>query len=185
MTDNSDATPPSAPGEGSGFEPPVAPGSGSYEPPASGGYEPPPAAPAGGHNPPPAYGAPAGGAVPPGYGAGVSAADEKTWNMVSHFGGAGAAFVSGGFLGWVPPLISMLAKGNESQNVKANAVEALNFQLTWAIASVISYALMCLVIGFATIFVTIAVAVIFGIIAGVKSSNNEFYRYPVSVRIIK
>jgi uncharacterized Tic20 family protein len=174
MTDNSDATPPSAPGEGSGFEPPAAPGSGAFEPPAAGGY-----------NPPPAYGAPAGGAVPPAYGAGVSASDEKTWNMVSHFGGAGAAFVSGGTLGWVPPLISMVAKGNESPNVKANAVEALNFQLTWAIASVISYALMCLLIGFFTIFLTVAVAVIFGIIAGVKASNGETYRYPVSVRVIK
>ena len=32
---------------------------------------------------------------------------------------------------------------------------------------------------------TVAVGVIFGIIAGVKSNNGEFYRYPVSVRVIK
>lgn len=95
--------------------------------------------------------------------------------------------MSGGF-GWVAPLIAMVAKGNVSPVVKAHAVDALNFQITWAIASIIAVCLgVCgsfLILPLFLLFVPL-VPIIFGIIAGVKASNNEPYRYPMTIRFIK
>jgi uncharacterized Tic20 family protein len=141
--------------------------------PPPGAYPPPGGAPYGG-----GYGAPAGA-----YGG----SDEKTWVLVSHFGGAGAAFLTSAIFGWVVPLIAMMSKGNESPLVKAHAVEALNFQITWAIAAAISWVLLFCSLGllFFLPLTVVAISVIFGIIAGVKASNGQPYRYPMSIKIIK
>jgi hypothetical protein len=112
--------------------------------------------------------------------------DEKTWILVSHLGGAGAAFLGGGTMGWVPPLVAMLAKGTESPTIRANAVEAVNFQLTWTIATVIAYILA--VCSFGLLFflpiLTTAVAVILGIVGGVKAGESGYYRYPATARLV-
>ncbi|GIH03135.1 hypothetical protein Rhe02_12020 [Rhizocola hellebori] len=105
--------------------------------------------------------------------------------MVAHFGGAGAALITVGWLGWLPPLIAMLVKGNESPTVRAHAVAALNFQILWAAVSVISSILICLVITFLTLGIGVLMAVIFGIIAGIKANEGQLYRYPASINIIK
>lgn len=107
------------------------------------------------------------------------------WALIAHFGGAALSFISGGWLGWVPPLVSMMVKGNESPTVRAHSVAALNFQITWAIGSVISYVLFCFFIGFITLPIIILITVIFGIIAGVKANEGQLYSYPMSISIIK
>ncbi|HZM78599.1 MAG TPA: DUF4870 domain-containing protein [Candidatus Limnocylindrales bacterium] len=166
----SEPTPPgSAPQEPS-FQPPVAPPS---QPPAA-----PPPPPGGGYS----AGPPVGGNVAP---VGYATNEEKTWALVSHFGGAAAAFVSGGFLGWVPALVAMLTKGNDSPTVRAHAVAALNFQALWTIVAVIGYVTFCLIIGFIILPVAILMSVIFGILAGVKANEGQLYTYPASPQIIK
>jgi uncharacterized Tic20 family protein len=198
---------PQPPVSGSGgYAPPPSSGAGGYAPPPSsgaGGYGPPPSSGAGGYGPPPTsgagYGPPPGayqpppggqyGAPPPygapGYGPPQSAADDKTWILVSHFGGAAAAFISGGVLGWVPPLVAMMSKGNTSPAVKAEAVKALNFQILWSIITVVCWIAACAVIGFFLAPIAILIEIIFGVIAGVKASNNEQYNYPLSYSFIK
>lgn len=116
---------------------------------------------------------------------GYATNDEKTWALVAHFGGAAAAFISGGWLGWVPPLIAMMVKGNESPTVRAHAVAALNFQGLWAIVAIIGYPLICLGLGVIIIPIATLIAVIFGIIAGVKANEGTLYQYPMSPAIIK
>jgi len=112
--------------------------------------------------------------------------------MVAHFGGAAAAFLSSGWLGWVPPLIAMMTQGAKSPTARAQAVEALNHQLTWAIASITVWILgICgsfIIVGALLFFllpITVLVPVIFGVIAGVKTNNGEAYRYPATIRMIK
>jgi uncharacterized Tic20 family protein len=105
--------------------------------------------------------------------------------LIAHFGGAALAFLSGGWLGWLAPLISMLVKGNESPAVRAHAVASLNFQILWAAVSAISYILFCVLIGFITLPIAILMAVIFGIIGGVRANEGQLYRYPASISIIK
>ena len=105
--------------------------------------------------------------------------------MIAHFGGAGAAFISGGWLGWLAPLIAMLVKGNESPTVRAHAVAALNFQILWSAVAVVGYILLCILIGAIIIPIAVLMSVIFGIIGGIRANEGQLYRYPASVSLIK
>jgi uncharacterized protein len=112
--------------------------------------------------------------------------DEKTWALIAHFGGAAAAVISGGFLGWVPPLVAMMAKGNESPTVRAHAVAALNFQVLWTIIAVVGYLAICaFFIGFLIFPIAILMSAIFGILAGIKANEGQLYAYPASPQMIK
>jgi uncharacterized Tic20 family protein len=168
----------------------VPPPSGGYPPPP-GSYNPPPGgynAPPGGYNAPPGgYNAAPGGynAPPPQYGGGTSGIDDRSWNLINHFGGAAGAFLSGGVGGWIAPLIVMLSQGTRSPYLRSEAVKALNFQILWSIIGVVGWATSCIGIGIIITAAAWLVAIIFGIVAGVKASNNEPYNYPMSVQIIK
>ncbi|MEV1288867.1 DUF4870 domain-containing protein [Micromonospora sp. NPDC049679] len=179
-----------------GYPPPPpygTPAGGGYPPPAPGGGYPPPGA---GYPPPPPYGTPPGGGYPPAggyYGAGgipsgYADNDEKTWALIAHFGGAVGALISWGTLGWVAPLIALLAKGQQSPTVRAHAVAALNFQILWSIVSFVSLALggclFWLVIPM-VLFLVPLVPIIFGIIGGVRANEGQLYRYPMTVSWIK
>ena len=170
------------------YSPPPTSGAGGYAPPPSsgaGGYGPPPGSGAGGYGPPPqgygqqpgygAYGAPAGGGVPTGY----ANNDEKTWALIAHFGGI--------IVGFIAPLVAMLAKGNESPTVRAHAVEALNFQITWGIATILASIIAACTFGvlFFLPMVTWVIVIVFSIIAGMKANEGTLYHYPMTWRIVK
>lgn len=163
------------PTSGAGYTPP--PTSGSGYPPPAGGYPPP----GGGYQAPGAYQAPGGGPAPIGY----ANNDEKTWALVSHFGGAAGMLVVFGVGGFIAPLIALLAKGNTSPTVRAHAVAALNFQMLWSIIGLVGYALSCVGIGFIIFPIVAIIGIIFGIIAGIKANEGQLYRYPLSINMIK
>jgi uncharacterized Tic20 family protein len=178
------------PSSGAGYAPPPASGAGFPQPPTSGagGYPPgggaPPPYGAPGYDPSQAYGAPGYGT--PGYGAtgGYATSDDRTWSLLAHFGGAIGAFVSGGPLGFVGPLIAYLAKGDQSPTVRAHALAALNFQLLWSIIAFATYFVSwCLL--FIPSIIIFGIQIAFGIIAGIKAANGEPYKYPMSVNFIK
>lgn len=186
--------PPAAPRYGTpGDEPthqtPAAPPAGGYPPPGSdypppgggAGYPPP-----GGY--PPAGGYQGGGGYPGGSApAGYPTNDDKTWALIAHFGGPVGVIVGGGVLGWVAPLIALMSKGQQSPIVRAHALAALNFQITWAIIVALSWvatAITCGVLFFIPAIIWL-VPVIFGIIAGVKANDGVLYRYPVSYAFAK
>ncbi|TQS40816.1 DUF4870 domain-containing protein [Cryptosporangium phraense] len=114
---------------------------------------------------------------------------------MSHFGGVAGVVFGGTVFGWVAPLIAFLVRGTTNANVRAHAVEALNFHITWAIANVVAWTVFAcgsaITLGFGALFlwvlplVTFLVPLIFGIIAGVRAAGDEFYRYPMSVKLIK
>jgi uncharacterized Tic20 family protein len=149
------------------------PGSSEPEPPAAPQYDapaPPPPPPAGG------YTAPVAGQVAP---VGYANQDEKTWALVAHFGAIVVSFIA--------PLIVFLTKGNESATVRAHSVQALNFQITWAIATVAAVILgivTCGVLGFLP-FITWLVSAVFAVIGGIKANDGVLYKYPVSYEFIK
>jgi uncharacterized protein len=196
------SVPGEAPGTGYPTQPPVS-GGGYGPPPGSGGgaYAPPPTSGAGyeqpgyqqpgyqqpgyqqpgyqqpgyqqpGYQQPGAYGAPGGAPV------GYTNSDEKTWALIAHFGGI--------LVGFIAPLVALLAKGNESPTVKAHANEALNFQITYGIALIIAWIFgACTVI---LIFVPVLLwiyVVVMCIVGGMKANNGELYRYPATIRMIK
>lgn len=137
----------------------------------------PPQPPQGPYLPPP-------GDMPPPPG-GYANNDEKTWALLTHFGGAAGMFVIFGAGGWIMPLIALVAKGNQSPTVRAHAVKALNFQLTWSIVGVIGYATACIIIGFIIFPIAALLGIIFGVIAGIRANDGQLYEYPLSVNMIK
>jgi len=159
-----------------GYSPP--PTSGSGYPPPAGAYPPP----GGGYQAPGAYQTPGvGGPAPIGY----ANNDEKTWALVAHFGGAAGMLVIFGVGGFIAPLIALLAKGNTSPTVRAHSIAALNFQILWSIIGLVGYLLSCVGIGFIIFPIAAIIAIIFGIIAGVKANEGQLYKYPLSINMIK
>ena len=146
---------------------------------------PPPAYPPDGGYPPPVF-APAGPAVPP---PGYASAEDKTWALVAHFGGAAGVIIGGATMGWIAPLIAMVGRGNQSPTVRAHAVAALNFQLLWSIVAAVGYLLLCTIIGAVLTIILVPVAglmgLIFGIIGGIRANEGQLYKYPASPSIIK
>lgn len=144
---------------------------GSSEPPAAPQYDAPPPPPPGGYTAPPVSGQ----VAPPGY----ANNDEKTWALLAHFGAV--------ILGFIAPLIVFLVKGNESATVRAHSLQALNFQITWAIATVVATILSVVTCGilFFLPLITWAIFVIFAIIGGIKANEGVLYKYPMSVELIK
>lgn len=161
-------------------ETPTPPGPPEPEPPAAPQYDAPPPPPPGAGAPPP----PVTGQVAP---VGYATSDEKNWALIAHFGAIAGVIIGGGLLGWVPPLIAMLVKGNESPTVRAHSIQSLNFQITWAIAGVIAYILGIVTCGilFVIVWVVWVVPIIFAIIGGVKANEGVLYKYPASIQLIK
>jgi uncharacterized Tic20 family protein len=89
------------------------------------------------------------------------------------------------FTGFLGPLIIWLIKKDDTPFVDDQGKEALNFQITVLIAIIISGFLFVLCIG---PFVMMGVGItnlVFCILAAVKASKGEAYRYPVNIRFIK
>lgn len=173
-------SPPPTSGAG-GYAPPPTSGAGGYTPPptsGAAGYTPPPTSGAGGYGPPPGYGGPQ-----PGYGyaaapQGYASTEDKTWALVAHFGGI--------VVGFIAPLVVLLARGNQSPTVRAHAVEALNFQITWGIASIIAGILTVCTAGilFFLPILTWIVVIVFSILGGLKANEGEVYHYPATWRMV-
>ena len=105
--------------------------------------------------------------------------DERILGVLSHI----LAIVPG--IGIIGPLIIWLLKRNESSFVEANAKESLNFQSTVIIASIISWILVVVAIGWLLLVVIGIMNVVLVIVATVRASENMIYRYPVNLRLIK
>lgn len=155
--------------------------------PVSGGYAP------GGYGPGgyPPGGYPPGSYPPPGYlpppgppPLGYASADDKTWALIAHFGGAVLVFITA-FFGWVAPLIALTTKGNQSPTVRAHAVAALNFQLTWTIVAAVGAITLCVLIGWIILPAAWLVGTILGIVGGVRANEGQLYRYPLSLPLVK
>lgn len=92
---------------------------------------------------------------------------------------------------WIPfgnligPLILWQMKRETDPFIDAQGKEALNFQITVAIASLICFLLMVLIIGFFLLGILAIGALVLTIIAGVKANEGFPYRYPFTWRLIK
>ena len=106
---------------------------------------------------------------------GVLNPDEKTMGMLAHILGIFT------FLG---PLIIWLIKKDESQFVDYHGKEALNFQITMFIAYIASFFLLFILIGFLLLPILLILNILFPILAGIAANKGEYYKYPVSIRMI-
>ncbi len=118
----------------------------------------------------------------------LSDADARMWGMFAHLSG----FVAGVFgLSFLGPLIIMIAYKDRSDFVRRHAVEALNFQITLWIFSIVGIVLSIATLGlglivFIPVIIVVAVAaVVFMILAAVAANRGEDYRYPLTLRLVK
>ena len=109
----------------------------------------------------------------------ASNSNDRTMAILAHIGGL--------FTSWVAPLIIYLIKKNEADGAFSTdqAKEALNFQLTIFLAYMVSGLLMVVLIGILLIWIVGLVNLVLCIVAAVKASNGEYYRYPFAIRLIK
>lgn len=108
--------------------------------------------------------------------------DELTWGGAAHWSALVASLLGG--LSFLGPLIVLLVKGNQSAHVRREAVESLNFQISILIYGLVSAVLILAIIG---IFLLIGVVIawfVLTIIASVKVSQGQEYRYPFTIRMV-
>ena len=91
----------------------------------------------------------------------------------------------GGLLGFLPPLIIWLIKKDDSPLIDEHGKEATNFQITMLICIIVSWLLVFVLIGIILLPIVWIFDLVMIIIATVKCSKGEKYRYPVCIRFIK
>ena len=105
------------------------------------------------------------------------------WAMFCHLSALLGIWIPFGNL--IGPLILWQMKREKDPFIDAQGKEALNFQITVAIASLICFLLMVLIVGFFLIGIVAIGALVLTIIAGVKANEGYPYRYPFTWRLIK
>jgi uncharacterized Tic20 family protein len=106
-----------------------------------------------------------------------------TWAMLCHILGLGWVVIPaiGGVIG---ALIIWQIKKDQFLFADQHGKEALNFQISMLIYGVIAGLLCFVCIGGFLLPAVIIADVVFAIIAAIKASQGETYRYPLSIRFV-
>ena len=114
----------------------------------------------------------------------TSSRDVRTWNVLCH-----ATALAGFFVPWaghiLGPLIVWLAKRNDSPEIDEYGKESLNFQISMLIYNVIAGFLCLVLIGFIILAILHILNLVLVIVASIQTSEGKFYRYPMTIRLIK
>lgn len=105
-----------------------------------------------------------------------SSADPKTMAVLAQ--------ALGIVTGFIAPLVIYLVNGEKDPFVRHHAAEALNFQITLLIGYVVAFALSLILIGLILLPVLFVLGIVFLILAAVAANKGEWYRYPVSIRLV-
>lgn len=127
--------------------------------------------------------------------AGIPPAEERQWAMFAHLSALLGAILTGALGGgwgcFIGPLVIWLIKKDTMPFVNDQGKEALNFNITVAIAFVVLMLLTVMTLGIGLI-ITIPLWIIIGIgwlvftiIAAIKANEGVLYRYPFTLRLIK
>lgn len=106
----------------------------------------------------------------------VPSNDEKNIATITHLGGILFSFI--------PALIVFLLKKDDSEFIRVEAREALNFQITLLLAQFVAYVLIFVLVGFLLLGLIWLFNIVICIIAAISSSKGEHYHYPFTLRLI-
>lgn len=109
--------------------------------------------------------------------------DEKTWGLFAHLSAFSGIIIPFGMV--LGPLVVWLVGKDKSPFIDHHGKEALNFGITAAIAMAISALLILVLIGLVLLPIVAVGWIVLVIMATIKASNHEEYRYPLSIRFIK
>ena len=114
--------------------------------------------------------------------AGAPSAEERQWAMFAHLSAlVGVIIPLGSIIG---PLVIWLIKKDTMPFVNDQGKEALNFNITVAIAAIVGWILCFILIGFLVLAVLAIGWLVFVIIATIKANEGTTYRYPFALRLI-
>ena len=111
-----------------------------------------------------------------------ASSDERTWCVFTHLSALSMFVIPFGHL--VGPLVMWLIKRGEMPMVDRQGKEALNFQLTVTIVSLLCSPLVFVGIGIVVLALIWVADLILIVVAAVKTSEGAVYRYPFTCRLI-
>ena len=107
----------------------------------------------------------------------------RTWEVLCHLASfAGWAFPFGNIVG---PLVVWLLKRAESPDIDHHGREALNFQLSVTLYLLLLVPFCFVLIGIPFVIMLVVLSLVLTIVAAVKASTGQPYRYPLTIRFIK
>ena len=108
---------------------------------------------------------------------------ERNWAMLCHLSAfAGFFFPFGSIIG---PLVCWLTRKDESLWVNQNGKASLNFELSILLYIVLAIPLCFIIIGIPIVVFLGILKIICIIIASVKASKGEEFRYPLAIPFIQ
>jgi len=108
----------------------------------------------------------------------------RMWGMACHLSALVGLLGNGiGFL--LGPLLVWLFKREDHPFINEQGKEAVNFQITMFALFFIAAILIFVLIGIVLLPLLAILDVVLVIIAGLKASNGENYRYPFSFKVLK
>ncbi len=134
-------------------------------------------------------------ASPPPPPSGTPSAEERQWAMFAHLSALLGGILTSGWAGsigcFIGPLIIWMVKKDTMPFVDDQAKEALNFNITVAIAFFALFLLALFTLGIGLLvavplWIVIGIAwLVLTIIAAIKANEGVAYRYPFALRLIK
>ncbi len=109
-------------------------------------------------------------------------ADNSLAVVMQLLGFAGFVFPLGNILA---PLILWLIKRTDSPYLDRAGKEAINFQISYTIYAIVAGLLCFVLIGFLIFPILFVAWVVLMVIAAVKTSNGEEYKYPFTIRLLQ
>jgi uncharacterized protein len=121
-------------------------------------------------------------------------AEERQWAMFAHLSALLGGLLTGAVGGWgsfLGPLIIWLIKKDTMPFVDDQAKEALNFNITVSAVFLLLWILTFItlfigaIVTFPLMFIIGIAALVFIVIAAIKSNEGTAYRYPFTLRLVK
>ncbi len=109
--------------------------------------------------------------------------DANKWAMFCHLGGLIGLLIPP--LNYILPLIVWIKYRDEFPFVNEQGMEAINFQISITIYSIIFTILIFAVVGIFLLIALCFFTLILGIVASIQANRGVNYRYPLIIRLIK
>ncbi len=109
--------------------------------------------------------------------------DERNMAMLCHLTGLLGGFVPPANI--IAPLVIWLLKKDQSAFVDDQGKEAINFQISVTLYVIAGFFLMIILVGFLILPLAGILWLVWGIIATVKAYDGVYYRYPLTIRLVK
>ncbi|MEZ5975908.1 MAG: DUF4870 domain-containing protein [Planctomycetota bacterium] len=108
----------------------------------------------------------------------AASAEEQRWGAIAHL----SALLPLPLFDLLGPVIVLLTKGDQSDFVRRQAIEAINFHISVFLGYIVCAVLSLILIGIFMAWALGIAAIVLAIVGGIKASEGRSYRYPFTVR---